>query len=94
MDNVILGQFVFSKAGRDKTELFIVVGIEEAYVYLADGKRRRIERPKKKKNKHIQITNQIDLNLNKILSEQKRLTNQEIRKSIAAYHNSHNVESD
>ena len=39
---------VRSLAGRDKGELFCVVGTEGAYLLLCDGKRRRAERPKRK----------------------------------------------
>ena len=43
---------VRSLAGRDKDELFCVVGTEGAYLLLCDGKRRRVERPKRKKAVH------------------------------------------
>ena len=43
---------VRSLAGRDKDELFCVVGAEGAYLFLCDGKRRRAERPKRKKAIH------------------------------------------
>ena len=43
---------VRSLAGRDKGALFCVVGTEGAYLLLCDGKRRRVERPKRKKAIH------------------------------------------
>ncbi len=51
-----VGSIVLSLAGRDGKRLFVVVAIDEAdgYVYLADGKLRQIQHPKKKKSKHIQ----------------------------------------
>ena len=54
-----VGQIVFSKSGRDKGRSFIVVSVEEEYVYLADGDLRKVENPKRKKNKHIQRTNDV-----------------------------------
>ncbi len=51
-----VGQIVFSKAGRDKNRPFIVIGIDDNFVYLADGISRQIEKPKLKKIKHIQAT--------------------------------------
>lgn len=33
---------VVSKAGRDQGQLFYVIDADEQYVYLADGKRRRL----------------------------------------------------
>jgi len=53
------GQIVFSKRGRDKGNAMIIIATDGEYAYLADGKLRPLERPKKKKAKHIQITNSI-----------------------------------
>ena len=46
-----LGEFVVSIAGHDKGELFIIIGTEEDYLILTDGKKRTIEHPKRKKKK-------------------------------------------
>ena len=51
------GSFVYSKAGRDKGKPFMVLDIEADFVYLADGDTRRINNPKKKKQKHVICTN-------------------------------------
>lgn len=51
------GGFAKSKAGHDKGQLYIIVKEENEYVYLADGKGKTLEHPKKKKKKHIQIIN-------------------------------------
>ena len=53
------GQIVFSLRGRDKGKVMIVTAIDGEYVYLVDGKLRPLTKPKKKKAKHIQITNSI-----------------------------------
>ena len=47
------GMFAVSKAGHDKGRMYIIMKEEGEYVYLADGKTRTIENPKKKKKKHI-----------------------------------------
>ena len=49
-----VGQLVRSKAGRDKGSDFIVLKVENGYVYVADGRMRKLENPKKKKLKHVQ----------------------------------------
>ncbi len=51
----MLGEFATSKAGHDKDRLYMIVGEEEEWVYLCDGRLRGVEHPKKKKKKHIQI---------------------------------------
>ena len=39
-----------SRAGHDKDTLYVVLAEENEYFWLADGKRRGLESPKKKKN--------------------------------------------
>lgn len=53
----MLGKVVYSKTGRDKGRIFIIVGvINDRLVTLADGDLRRIENPKVKNIKHLQFT--------------------------------------
>ena len=44
---------VVSLAGRDKGQLFFVLDTDDLFVYIADGKGRRLEQPKRKKRKHV-----------------------------------------
>ena len=44
-----------AKAGHDTGRVYVITGVDEAYVYLSDGKLRPSDRPKKKKKKHVQI---------------------------------------
>ncbi len=50
------GTIVKAKAGRDSGRFFAVLSVEDAYAYIADGKTRRVERPKKKKLIHLAAT--------------------------------------
>lgn len=43
------GDVVRSTSGKEKGRLFFVVMERDGYLYLADGKRRKIEQPKKKR---------------------------------------------
>lgn len=43
-----------SRAGHDKDTLYLVLGCEGGYLWLADGKKRLLETPKKKKRRHVQ----------------------------------------
>ena len=47
-------QIVRSRSGHDKDQLFLVLAVDGSFVLLADGKRRRVERPKRKNVKHVQ----------------------------------------
>ena len=63
MEQLVPGQVVFSKRGRDRGTAYIVVKVfaesGKEYALLADGKRRPAEKPKKKKSAHIQPTNML-----------------------------------
>jgi len=78
------GDIVIALAGRDAERLFAVVGIlDENYVYIADGRSRKADTPKKKKIKHIRLVKKADegfiggLNL-----KNGKFTNSALRKII------------
>lgn len=50
------GMIVKSGAGRDREGYFVIVRTEEGFAYLADGKRRPFERPKRKSFRHLKQT--------------------------------------
>lgn len=54
--DVIVGQLVQSKQGRDKGRLYFVIEVlENDYLKLSDGKYRKINNPKIKKIKHLNV---------------------------------------
>lgn len=53
-DKDLTGCLGKSLAGHDKDEIFVIMQDEGEYLYLADGKNRKAEKPKKKKRKHVQ----------------------------------------
>jgi len=55
MERVEVGMYATSKAGHDKGSLYLVARVEGDFVYLVDGKLRPLDKPKKKKQKHMQI---------------------------------------
>ena len=50
-----VGMLAISRAGHDRDEVYVIVGEEGEYIWLADGRCRSISKPKKKKKKHIQL---------------------------------------
>ena len=54
-----VGTIVKAKAGRDKEGFFVVVKSEDKWVYIADGKRRKVQNPKKKNPVHLSVTNTV-----------------------------------
>ena len=72
--NIIQGSVVKSVAGHDKGLYFIVVKAENGYVYIANGKERKLETAKRKNIKHISITGD--------MIELEELTNKKLRKLL------------
>ena len=50
------GDLVVCTAGREKEKLMCVIAFDEKYVYVCDGKERKLENPKRKNPKHITKT--------------------------------------
>lgn len=64
------GMIVNSDAGHDQNRFYIVVKVDCEYAYIADGKRRKLEKPKRKNFCHLKKTNTI-LNVELYQSNQK-----------------------
>lgn len=78
------GHVVLSKAGRDKGKKFMVLTVDKegSYVYVADGNLRKVENPKKKKLRHLDLTGKMLDKLAIKLKDGKALQNSEIYKGI------------
>lgn len=82
-NHLSLGQVVRSTAGRDKGKLMVVVEIVDSqYVHVSDGDLRKLEKPKKKKIKHLAKTNHIISEIKELVEVGKLLNNAEIRKHV------------
>lgn len=82
--SVDLGQIVVSRAGRDTGKRFVVVNlVDSLFVEISDGDLRRLEKPKKKKIKHLNITDDRIETIEKKLKSDSKVTNAEIRKALA-----------
>ncbi|GAA0716144.1 KOW domain-containing RNA-binding protein [Clostridium malenominatum] len=81
-----IGTVVYSKAGRDKDKLFIVIDVlDEQYVYIADGTLRLIEKPKKKKIRHLAFTNTKSDEVKNLLISGEKVSNSMIRKILQSH---------
>ena len=78
-----ISDVVVSTAGRDRDQLFYVIGTEGVYTLLANGKDRTLEKPKRKKCKHVSKVLRAETRVAaKILAGDKVL-NSELRKDLA-----------
>lgn len=55
MDRYEIGMLAKSKAGHDAGKVYVIIDVDETYVYLADGRIRTLDKLKRKKKKHVQI---------------------------------------
>ena len=76
---------VVSLAGRDKGQLFFVLDTDDLFVYIADGKGRRLEQPKRKKRKHVRKLPQTDTRVAEKIRNGEKVLNSELRRELAAY---------
>ena len=76
------GMFARSLAGHDKDKLYLISKIEAEYVYLVDGKVRTLEKPKKKRKKHIQIDYQIIDFIKAKIEAGVKLQDEEVKRAI------------
>lgn len=51
----LIGRYAVSKAGHDKDWLYVIMGADERYYYLCDGKTRTLGNLKKKAQKHVEL---------------------------------------
>ena len=87
-DNIHISDVVVSTAGHDQGKLFYVIGEDENYLMLANGKDRTLDKPKRKKRRHVQKVLRSETRVAaKILSGDKVL-NSELRRDLA-FHAGH-----
>ena len=72
------GLVVRSLAGHDKGDFFVVLHSDDTYAVLVDGKHRPLDRPKKKKHKHLAQTLTV-------VPERSMETNREIRNALKPF---------
>ncbi|NMA66691.1 MAG: RNA-binding protein [Clostridiaceae bacterium] len=85
MDTVI-GRFAWSKAGRDQGNLFIIIDIvDDNHVLIADGIIRKLNNPKKKKIKHLKITNKFDEEISQTVLMKRKLSDVDLQKAVLRY---------
>jgi large subunit ribosomal protein L14e len=84
----LIGQVVRIMQGRDAGQYAVVVNlVDDKYVLLADGEKRKYDRPKKKNLHHIELMDYISPEVQNSLLETGRVTNGKLRFAIAKFVN-------
>ncbi len=79
------GDIVYSIAGKDSGCYFIVMAVEENFALICDGRKRKTDRPKRKKVKHLKTGfGHSDLIVQKIKNGEK-VTNAQLKAELKPY---------
>ena len=81
--DISISDVVISTAGRDQGKLFYVIGTDPVYLTLANGKDRTLEKPKRKKRKHIQKVLRSETRVADKLRLGDKVLNSELRRDLA-----------
>ena len=83
--NIFVSDVVVSTAGRDQGSLYYVISTDELFLMLVNGKDRTLDKPKRKKRRHVQKVLRSETRVAaKILSGDKVL-NSELRRDLAYF---------
>ena len=82
-----VGDVVRAAAGHDRGDLFLILREEGDFVWLADGKHRRIETPKKKRRKHVVSAGLWTHPVAGRMKDGEPVLDSEIRRALAAFRN-------
>ena len=80
-----IADVVVSTAGRDAGHMYYVVGTDETFLSLANGKDRTLDKPKRKKRKHASKVLRSETRVADKLRAGDRVLNSELRRDLA-YH--------
>ena len=78
-----ISDVVKATAGRDRDKLFYVIGNEDQLLLLANGKDRPLDRPKRKKRKHVQKVLRSETRVAEKLRHGDKVLNSELRRDLA-----------
>lgn len=79
------GEIVRSAAGHDKEQLFCIMREEGDFLWLADGKRRTVKTPKKKRRKHVVSMGLWTHPVTGRIAKGQPVLDSEVRRALAAF---------
>ena len=81
--DINISDVVVSTAGRDEGEWFYVIGEDHEYLMLANGKDRPLDKPKRKKRKHVEKVLRSETRVAEKLRLGDKVLNGELRRDLA-----------
>ena len=83
ISDFMISDVVISTAGRDKDGIFYVIGEDQDVLLLVNGKDRTLDRPKRKKRKHVQKVLRSETRVAEKLRHGDKVLNGELRRDLA-----------
>ena len=81
--DIRISDVVLSTAGRDQGQLLYCIATDDQFVWLADGKGRTLDKPKRKKRKHVQKVLRAETRVAEKLRRGDKVLNSELRRDLA-----------
>ena len=78
-------KMAISKSGHDKGSLYVILKEETANLYLADGRLKTVEKPKKKNKKHVQLIQRLPEEITQLMPQDGEFRNEDIKRIIKLY---------
>ena len=90
--NISIGQLVTSNAGRDQTNVYLVVGINKnTLLLLANGRERKLNNPKQKNIRHVNVLKSIAQGVAEKLQSGVKISDEELRQAIQVLYKPDNL---
>ena len=81
--DIKISDVVVSTKGRDQGNWFYVIAEDPIYLFLANGKDRTLDKPKRKKRKHVQLVLRSETRVAEKLRSGNKVLNGELRRDLA-----------
>ena len=81
--DISISDVVMTTAGRDAGQWFYVIDADPIYLLLANGKDRTLEKPKRKKRKHVQKVLRSETRVAEKIRSGDKVLNGELRRDLA-----------
>ena len=81
--DITISDVVVTTAGRDAGNWFYVINEDPVYLFLANGKDRTLEKPKRKKRKHVAKVLRSETRVAVKIQNSDKVLNGELRRDLA-----------
>ena len=81
--DINISDVVMTTAGRDAGQWFYVIDADPVFLLLANGKHRTLEKPKRKKRKHVQKVLRSETRVAEKIRSGDKVLNGELRRDLA-----------